>query len=196
MAAHSSTLAWEIPWTEQPCGLQSMGSPRVEDNLTTKPQQPCSHCLSFTLLFLLLSVIPFMPCLEELSQHDLRNTFSFTSKLSPPLFLIQVPFRVLSSGFSAHTQHLQSPATSEEATVRSLGASSGKDLHTSGQPWIFSFGSLYLWPCRSCWIPERISVTDRTCQLLMSFTFSLSSWTGLSGLWLLTSPLHLMSCVK
>ena len=26
MAAHSSTLAWEIPWTEEPGGLQSMGS--------------------------------------------------------------------------------------------------------------------------------------------------------------------------
>ena len=29
MAAHSSILAWEIPWTEEPGGLQSMGSPRV-----------------------------------------------------------------------------------------------------------------------------------------------------------------------
>ena len=26
MAAHSSTLAWRIPWTEEPGGLQSMGS--------------------------------------------------------------------------------------------------------------------------------------------------------------------------
>ena len=25
MAAHSSTLAWKIPWTEEPGGLQSMG---------------------------------------------------------------------------------------------------------------------------------------------------------------------------
>ena len=32
MAPHSSTLAWKIPWTEEPDGLQSMGSaecPRV-----------------------------------------------------------------------------------------------------------------------------------------------------------------------
>ena len=28
MASHSSTLAWEIPWTEEPGGLQSMGSLR------------------------------------------------------------------------------------------------------------------------------------------------------------------------
>ena len=26
MATHSSTLAWKIPWTEEPCKLQSMGS--------------------------------------------------------------------------------------------------------------------------------------------------------------------------
>ena len=28
-APHSSTLAWKIPWTEEPGWLQSMGSPRV-----------------------------------------------------------------------------------------------------------------------------------------------------------------------
>ena len=26
MATHSNILAWEIPWTEEPGGLQSMGS--------------------------------------------------------------------------------------------------------------------------------------------------------------------------
>ena len=29
MATHASILAWEIPWTEEPGGLQSMGSQRV-----------------------------------------------------------------------------------------------------------------------------------------------------------------------
>ena len=29
MAIHSSILAWEIPWTEEPGGLQSMGSQRI-----------------------------------------------------------------------------------------------------------------------------------------------------------------------
>ena len=29
MATHSSTLAWKIPWTEEPGGLQSMGLRRV-----------------------------------------------------------------------------------------------------------------------------------------------------------------------
>ena len=29
MAAHSSVLAWRIPWTEEPGGLQFMGSQKV-----------------------------------------------------------------------------------------------------------------------------------------------------------------------
>ena len=41
MASHSSILAWKIQWTEEPGGLQSMGSQRVEHNLATElPQQP------------------------------------------------------------------------------------------------------------------------------------------------------------
>ena len=39
MATHSSILAWEIPWTEEFGGLQSMGSQRVERDLQTKQQQ-------------------------------------------------------------------------------------------------------------------------------------------------------------
>ena len=35
MAAHSSTLAWKIPWTEEPGRLQSMGSLRVGHNWAT-----------------------------------------------------------------------------------------------------------------------------------------------------------------
>ena len=36
MAPHSSTLAWKIPWTEEPGGLQSMESQRVGYSLATK----------------------------------------------------------------------------------------------------------------------------------------------------------------
>ena len=32
MTTHSSTLAWKIPWTEEPGRLQSMGSPKVGHN--------------------------------------------------------------------------------------------------------------------------------------------------------------------
>ena len=36
MVTHFSILAWEIPQTEEPGGLQSMGSQRVAHNLVTK----------------------------------------------------------------------------------------------------------------------------------------------------------------
>ena len=35
MATHSSILAWSIPWTEKPGGLQSMGLQRVRHNCAT-----------------------------------------------------------------------------------------------------------------------------------------------------------------
>ena len=35
MAPHSSTLAWKIPWTEEPGGLQSMGSLTVGQDCAT-----------------------------------------------------------------------------------------------------------------------------------------------------------------
>ena len=34
-ATHSSIFAWEIPWTEEPSGLQSMGSKRVRHDRAT-----------------------------------------------------------------------------------------------------------------------------------------------------------------
>ena len=33
MATHSSILAWEIPWTEEPAGLQFMGSQKSQTQL-------------------------------------------------------------------------------------------------------------------------------------------------------------------
>ena len=37
MTTHSSILAWEIRWTEEPGRIQSMGVARAEHNLVTKP---------------------------------------------------------------------------------------------------------------------------------------------------------------
>ena len=39
-AAHSSILAWETPWTEEPGGLQPTGSQRVGHDGATKPPAP------------------------------------------------------------------------------------------------------------------------------------------------------------
>ena len=45
MATHSSTLAWRIPWREQPGRLQSMGSQRVGHDWATS--LACFNCISF-----------------------------------------------------------------------------------------------------------------------------------------------------
>ena len=45
MATHSSILAWEIPWTEESGGLQSMESQKRHD-LVTKQQQHTSTCVA------------------------------------------------------------------------------------------------------------------------------------------------------
>ena len=41
MATHSSILAWEDPWTEDPGELQSWGPKRFGHNLATRQQQLC-----------------------------------------------------------------------------------------------------------------------------------------------------------
>ena len=41
MAIHSSTLAWKIPWTEEPDRLQSMGSQRVRHDWATSLSLSC-----------------------------------------------------------------------------------------------------------------------------------------------------------
>ena len=48
MATHSSSLAWKIPWMEEPAGLQSMGPQRVGHN--------SAMSLSFTFTPLLLNL--------------------------------------------------------------------------------------------------------------------------------------------
>ena len=59
MATGSSILAWRIPWTEGPGGLQSMRSQRVRHNLATKPTPPMTNdvghllCVNFPSVYLL-----------------------------------------------------------------------------------------------------------------------------------------------
>ena len=54
MATHSNILAWEIPWTEKPGGLQAMGLQRVRYNWATK-QQHIQTCVPLHFYFFFLS---------------------------------------------------------------------------------------------------------------------------------------------
>ena len=46
MATYSSIPAWELPWTEEPSGLQSMGLQRVRQDLGTEEQQDQGCCVA------------------------------------------------------------------------------------------------------------------------------------------------------
>ena len=52
MASHSSTLAWKISWTEEPVGLQSMGSQRVRHDLETNTHLKYIYCHSAYLTYM------------------------------------------------------------------------------------------------------------------------------------------------
>ena len=45
MATHSSVLAWETPWTEEPGGLQSTGSQESDTTVQLKYHHPTSYLL-------------------------------------------------------------------------------------------------------------------------------------------------------
>ena len=47
MATHSNVLAWRIPWTEKPSGLQSMGSQRVGYDRETNRHKSITMLCSF-----------------------------------------------------------------------------------------------------------------------------------------------------
>ena len=50
MATHSSFLAWKIPQTEKPGGLQPRGSQSIRHNIANKPPPP-SICMAVILLY-------------------------------------------------------------------------------------------------------------------------------------------------
>ena len=58
MAIHSSTIAWKIPWTEEPGRLQSMGPQRVGHDRATSLSLSFSFYTSYILSVLLISLLP------------------------------------------------------------------------------------------------------------------------------------------
>ena len=58
MATHSSILAWEILWTEEPGGLQSMGSERVVHKSATRH----AYTHTFSYISLLQEPALALPC--------------------------------------------------------------------------------------------------------------------------------------
>ena len=77
MATHSSILAWRILWTEEPGGLQSMGSQRV----THRPAGSESSCLQDAQeVHMWAAPFKFLPWLHAESSGHYENTWC----LAPP----------------------------------------------------------------------------------------------------------------
>ena len=74
MGTYSSILAWRIPWTEEPGGLQSMGLQRVRHNWGTKHStaQGCVKAVSWPLAY---------RCQWEL--HDMSDKQEYLQILLP-----------------------------------------------------------------------------------------------------------------
>ena len=70
MVTHSSILAWRIPWTKEPGGLQSMGLQRIGHNLVIKQQQQQQQLL-------LVSPVLFSPRRTRGSHPAPHITFLF-----------------------------------------------------------------------------------------------------------------------
>ena len=63
MATHSSILAWEIPLTEEPGRLQSMGLQRVKHDIATEHQYVSSifNLLGTSILFFTVAIQIYIP---------------------------------------------------------------------------------------------------------------------------------------
>ena len=74
-AIHSTILAWKIPWTEEPGGLQFIGSQKSQDLATKQHQQPFSLNLRMTCLPLFTTVrrCLFPACRKESDTTEQLN---------------------------------------------------------------------------------------------------------------------------
>ena len=69
MATHSSILAWEIPWTEEPGGLSSPGLLKAGQDLVTEQQQQWKNNVT-------LAMVLNFGCSAELLRMHLRPIIS------------------------------------------------------------------------------------------------------------------------
>ena len=80
MAIHSSILAWRIPWTEEPGGLQSVGSQRVGHDWASN-----------TTLLLLLVVVQSLSCVQLFMTPWTAACRLLCPSLSPGVYLNSYP---------------------------------------------------------------------------------------------------------
>ena len=101
IATHSSALAWRIPWTEEPGGLQSMGSQRVRHDWAQT--QPHMHTYPYIC----------SPICVSISALQIRSSVPFLQIYTYVLIYIYIYFFFFFSSDSLHSVwHSLAPSTS------------------------------------------------------------------------------------
>ena len=99
MATHSSTIAWKIPWTEEPGELESMGSQRVGHHWVTEHR----HCVIATVFCNWRCRRRTVLELQWSSQPLQKPEVAFSSAV---LILLTFILKLVLSGRTAATHHL------------------------------------------------------------------------------------------
>ena len=173
MAPHSSTFAWKIPWTEDPGGLQSMGSLRVRHDSVTEQLSDLTFTFHFHALEKEMATpskvlawrIPGMGepgGLPSLGSHRVGHDWSDLAAAgntrdthcSPSLFDVRTLL------FSPHPFRWVSNMGKEQQQIILLGSHLGSLGVWRGHKcdsWSFLTGNLILWSIPIVWnlCPKR-----------------------------------------
>ena len=134
MATHSSILPWRVPWTEEPCGLQSIGSQRVRHDWSDWAPMNLYYLLQskqFCPLIPSMKVIKENPAMSRTGWNRLdslekrQSRMSFCSRHRSPTVSQSLltadtgwSFCIYSSGTGVWGSH---PLLQEAATVELAG---------------------------------------------------------------------------
>ena len=96
MAIHSSTIAWKIPWTEEPGRLQSMGSKRVGHDWATSLSQYLFFCVWLISLSMFSRFIHFIVYIQIHCMYIQHFVLSALLINSRRVLLIPLDFSIYS----------------------------------------------------------------------------------------------------
>ena len=163
MASHFSLLAQEIPWTEKPDGLQSMGMQKIQLQLSDKASTTTScllhppllakfYCSTFLCIFPYRTCLIHMPydarvpsCALLFPFKHLNSTLITCFAFFPPSQIIrsdQISLSVVSDSLRPHeSQHARPPCPSPTPGVHSDSRPSSQRCHPAISSSVIPFSS-------------------------------------------------------
>ena len=180
MATHYNILAWEIPWTEEPGGLQSIGSQRVRHDLATKstrlmeqrPQAPNATKnidlseLTYNIYSVQFSCSVMSYSLQPHGLYHVRPPYPspVTRVYSNSCPLSQRCHPTISSSVIPFSSLLQYFPTSGSFWMSQFFISGGKILELQLQQWIFRTDFLFYGLVGSPFSPRASQESSPTPQ--------------------------------